>query len=537
MADFTRAGTAFMREGFLMVLLVCRLLASAQNVNLSQGLSFDGEPYLAVDPLNQQHLVVAWMGYIPYQQLAIKTIVTFNAGRSWSQVQSIPHASAGFTSADPSLAFDAAGNIFLAYVDYRKNPDSGAVYVMKSSDGGLSWGQRKKVIAAWDDGIKQPIDRPWLSIDRSGGAFSGRMYVTTKPAPWVLPPNRPYFIRSKDSGQSWEGWRYIDTLNWMAGPYIAGPMAAPETGSNGMFYAIYPSYDPSQSLLPRFIIARSADGGSSFNYHQVISGAAGVTDTLAKKGYRLVADPTDESHLAFIRISAMFGDPDVVMTESGDGGISWHDTTRVNDDPAGNGRMQELAWAGFSSKGDLVSAWRDRRHAPDTGYATSYEIYGAVRWHDSLHFSPNFRISDTLVAFNQVLKGKGNDFMNVVMADDTMSAVWGDTRDGKLNIWFDRTDLHHPHPGGIGPVASETPPWLSYGPNPAADRIWAEAPGLACLVLYDLKGNPVRTVSVANPGPDTVNSSTIEISGLPPGEYLLEALTARGNLVQKIIKN
>ncbi|MCX6280350.1 MAG: hypothetical protein NTU51_00120 [Bacteroidetes bacterium] len=529
--------SVIMRTSFIVALLVFRLMTSAQNINLSQGLYFDGEPYMAIDPANERHMVVAWMGYIPYQQIAIKTSATFNGGMNWSQVQSIPHVSPGFTSADPSLAFDGSGNVFLAYIDYRKSPDSGAVYVVKSADGGLSWSQRSKVIDAWDDALKRPIDRPFLTIDRSGGTYNGRMYITTKPAQWIPPPNRPYFIRSTDNGQSWGNWRYLDTLNWLAGPYIAGPMAAPETGSNGMFYAIYPSWELTQSLLPRFIIARSSDGGASFNYHWVIAGAAGVNDTLSKKGYRLISDPTDPSHLAFFRISPMFGDPDVVMLESHNGGITWADTTRVNDDPAGNGRMQELAWAGFSSVGDIISAWRDRRHAPDTGYATSYEIYGAVRWHDSIRFSPNFRISDTIIGYNQVLAGKGNDFMNVVMADDTMSAVWADTRDGRLNIWFQHTDLHHPNPGGIRPVASEIQPWLRYGPNPVKEILWAEAPGLARLILYDLKGNAVRTLSITHPGHDAVRSAAMQLSGLPPGEYMMEAFTDRGNLVQKIIKN
>jgi len=517
----------------LVFLLVFGDWLEAQNRNISQGLYFDGEPYLVIDPVNPGHMVVAWMGFIPFQQVAIKTRTSFNGGNTWSPVQSLPHASQSYTSADPSLAFDASGNIFLAYVDYRKSPDSGAVYVVKSADGGLSWGQRTKIIDAWDDGVKKPIDRPWLTIDRSGGPYSGHMYVTTKPAPWISPPNRPYFIRSADNGLSWDSWRYLDTLNWMTGPFIAGPMAAPETGPDGRFFAVYPSWELTQSLLPRFIIARSSDGGASFDYHEVGSGAAGVSDTLSKKGYRLIADPANPSHLVFIRISNMYGDPDVISVESYNGGLSWADTIRLNDDPVGNGRMQELAWAGFSPSGDIVAAWRDRRHAPDTGYATSYEIYGTVRWHDSLQFEPNFRISDTIVPFNQVLMGKGNDFMNVAMADDTMSVVWGDTRNGVLSIWFGRMALRNPGPSGIQPVASELLPWLKFGPNPVTDRLWTEAPGLASLKLYDMRGRMIKSAAAGGDG--TTRTVTLLLTGLPPGEYLLEAITGRGNLVQKIL--
>lgn len=35
----------------------------AQNINVSNGIVFDGEPNLAVNPNNTQNLVIAWMSY------------------------------------------------------------------------------------------------------------------------------------------------------------------------------------------------------------------------------------------------------------------------------------------------------------------------------------------------------------------------------------------------------------------------------------------------------------------------------------------
>ena len=35
----------------------------AQNINLSEGLFFEGEPFIALNPNDNQHLVVAWMGF------------------------------------------------------------------------------------------------------------------------------------------------------------------------------------------------------------------------------------------------------------------------------------------------------------------------------------------------------------------------------------------------------------------------------------------------------------------------------------------
>ena len=100
-----------MRSIFFLVLLFAGVLAPAQNINLSQGLYFDGEPYLSADPGNPRHMVVAWMGFIPFQQVAIRTMASFDGGKTWSQATSTPHSSQAFTSADPSMAWDASGNI------------------------------------------------------------------------------------------------------------------------------------------------------------------------------------------------------------------------------------------------------------------------------------------------------------------------------------------------------------------------------------------------------------------------------------------
>jgi hypothetical protein len=68
----------------IIVLLMGVVLPSlllAQNTNISNGFVFDGEPYLAINPNNPQHMVVAWMGFKMSNQIVIKTKVSFNGGQ------------------------------------------------------------------------------------------------------------------------------------------------------------------------------------------------------------------------------------------------------------------------------------------------------------------------------------------------------------------------------------------------------------------------------------------------------------------------
>ena len=448
---------------------LCCYTGYSQNEDLSNGLVFEGEPYMVIDPANASHIVVAWMGSVALQHVAIKVKASFDGGQTWSAGTYLAHESSTYTSADVSMAFDHSGNLFITYIDSRQSPDSGGVFIRKSTDGGLTFGGSSQVISGFADGTKYPLDRPWLTITSGGGASPDTLYVTTKPAPWVAPPNRPYFTKSYDNGVTWSAWRNIDTVNYLVGSLIQAPMAAPAVDSAGQFHCIYPTYVAAVSLYPRYILASLQRGANNFTRSVACTvTGAGTVDTLAKAGYRLICDPTNNGHYALFSIANLTGDLDVYFIETRNAGATWTTPVRVNDDPSGNGKMQDLVWSNFDEFGNIITAWRDRRNAPGTGYQQPSEIWGAVKWGDSTAFSANFRISDTIVAYDSLyLSGNGNDFLNVAMAQDTLSAVWGDVRTGVLNIWFDRCAMSSGSHVGIQNIVSEKVPQVSIFPDPA----------------------------------------------------------------------
>ncbi|MEM9024545.1 MAG: sialidase family protein, partial [Bacteroidota bacterium] len=412
----------------------------AQNVNVSNGIVFDGEPYLTVNPNNGRHLVVAWMGFQLPLRTVIKTSASFDGGQTWSTVVQLPHLNAMTVSADPSLAFGRNGDLFLCYIDFRQDGSEGLVWVSRSTDGGLTWGTPAEVISLNDDPGKLPLDRPWMVVDTTTGPNSGNVYVTTMNATLfpVVPPYHPYITRSTDGGNTFEPPQFLDDTGFLSGNLIPQPMPTPAMAADGTLHAIYPSFVLAQNILPQNLHASSADGGNSFTYHVAQTGLDAVPDTLAKKGPLLIADPTDANHLVFLRLSEVFGDADVLMIESMDAGQTWSAEIRVNDDPVGNDRMQDLIWADFDADGDLAVCWRDRRNSGASGYQVNTEIWGAIRWKDSADFSANFRVSDTAADHATILNESGNDFMSVQFQEDTLSAVWGDVRSGILSIWFQR---------------------------------------------------------------------------------------------------
>lgn len=514
----------------LLLFSYCSVIA--QNRNLSGGIIFDGEPFLAVNPGNPQHMVVAWMGFVIQNRIMIKTRCSFDGGRSWSQAQKTAHVATTYTSADPSLAFDNDGNIFLCYIDYDPYFTSGAVYMRKSTDGGLNWGNPIKVIDYNDDPGKLPIDRPWVSIDRSETDTEGNIYITTVNANGASgPPFHPYFIRSVNDGETFEPWRFADTTDWLAGNLVAKPMPTPVVTSDGTFHCIYPSFVLSQNILPQFILASSPDGGARFIHNNVFASGSSVaiSDTSAKKGYLLRSNPANPNHLAFFYLSNENGDADVYFRESMNAGLAWSEGIRLNDDQVENGKMQDLVWAGFDLDGDLAVSWRDRRNSADTGYAAAYEIVCATRIKTAPDFSANFIISEGIIPFDDVLLGNGNDFMSTELYDDTISAVWGDTRNGRLNIWFQRVTLQGMLVSAQN-LASDNRPEVAIIPVNPGNTFKILAENIERISVSDLSGRQL----IQSEPVKGANQFLLDLSGLPAGFYIISIEAGFGKISKKI---
>jgi hypothetical protein len=518
-------------KNILLFLLTLQSLSSfCQNQNISNGNVFDGEPYIAINPNNSKHLVVAWMGWINLSnQFKIKTKTSFDGGLSWSNTIELPHTVPSYSSADPSIDFNNNGKVFICYIDFTGTtpPVTGGVYICKSNDSGISWSIPNEVISTNYDGTKWPIDRPWMVIDKSTGPNQGNIYVTSMNLNRNNPPYNPYLSVSSDNGNTFSK-RYIDTVNWKAGSLNPLPMCFPTVTSSGVLCAIYPSYVITQSLYTQSLIAKSTSAGNNFNYNIVNT----FTDSIlpnsypsAKKGGILISNPSDSNQLANIFLRAIHGDLDVFITESFNLGNTWTAPIRVNDDPIGNNKMQDLIWADFDLDGDLVISWRDRRNGNDSTFKSSSEIWATYRDKDSINFNPNFQVSSQSVLYDSILESAGNDFMSIKLQDDTLNAVWGDTRNGKLNIWFQRM-ISNGNVVSIKKISSVKIPQVFVYPNPTSSLITILAEGFKKVTVYDINGKKILSKT----------NNIINLEKYPNNTYIIEITTQSGTITKKILK-
>jgi hypothetical protein len=504
--------------------------AQPANTNISSGVSFDGEPYIAVNPSNPQNMVIAWMGltFVPTVRVSIKTKTSFDGGNTWGNLHTQSHLSNNTTSADVSMCFKNDGTLYISYIDSRQSPDSGVIYVAHSTDGGINWTAPTVAWNLLEDTVKKPIDRPWMVCDNSSTANYGMLYMSTKPVPWIPAPNRPYFKSSSDSGNTWSAYRYVDTTNYLVGSYIQAPMAAVATTQDGAVCTAYPSYVASQSIYPKVYLAKSYDKGAHFQYYDMLSSPVGAPDTNLKQGYCLVSDPINSNRMAEVYVGGQNGDADIFIITTNNGGVTWSNPVRVNDDAIGNGKHQDMPWASYNSAGRLVVTWRDRRNGTGTGFQQASDTYAALSTDNGASFYPNFRLSSMTAAFDSVLYQNGNDFMGCKLVGDTICATWGDVRTGKLNIFFAKASDSTGISAGVTEVASEETGTLTVYPNPASSIIQITLPFIssnAVLTLTDASGKIVFEKKAPK------GEEQIDINGLARGIYY--AIYGLGDIVYK----
>lgn len=488
----------------------------AQNTNLSGGLIFEGEPFIAMNPNNNNHLVVAWMGFKFGEKVVIKTKASFDGGENWSVASSLPHIIPSNGSADPSVRIDNNGNVYVCYIDYdNENFLNGAIVVSKSIDGGLTWQAPVESININQCPNQLCVDRPWMVIDNSGTASDGTIYITSMNAGQpsiVLPPYHPYLVVSTDNGSTFENLRYLDTTDYQTGSLIDKPMPSPSVGSDGRFIAIYPSYEVSQSVFAQNFMASSYNSGISFSHTLVNQASQGFSETSTKKGPLLIASPNNSDHYAFLQLSESQGDLDVFLMETFDGGATWSPLLRVNDDPIGNGVLQDLVWADFNESDDLVVCWRDRRNGGQ-GFESDSDIYAAVKFNGSSMFSANFPVTDITVQHDAMLASSGNDFMSVVFSGDTIHAVWGDVRNDVINIFYNKMSVLDPVVN-ISSISYSDWSLKSLYPNPAQQFIYFDE----LLIGYNYQIVSTEGKVIEN---GVLTTNELSIDNLNSGKYIV----------------
>jgi hypothetical protein len=213
--------------------------------------------------------------------------------------------------------------------------------------------------------------------------------------------------------------------------------------------------DPGPFVL---VVTRSDDGGSSFSPGVELE--AGVVPTerflvFLPELPSLAAGPDDVLYVAWH--DGRNGSDDVFLRRSDDGGSTWTEPVRVNDNPAEDGTDQYLPRVGVAPDGRVDVLFYDRRADPTNLLTEAYLATSADRGSSFVQFPVSS------VAFSSEVgptfgKFYGTDFgtrLGLVSDERGAVAAWTDTRLGDQANG--RQDVFVTSVVGLG--SSELSPW------------------------------------------------------------------------------
>ncbi len=383
------------------------------------------ETSVAVDPNNPNHILGGCNDYRGGDASA-GYFVTFDGGQTW-QDELIPGLDDFDAAGNPSVAIGRNGRAWFCGIHFNRDNDRGGIFISRSEDGGLNWGELTYLIVHPDEQNPPFEDKPYIAVDNTEGEFDGRLYVS-----WTrFGTGQIYFSRSENDGDDWTEPMRLYENN--------GQGSLPVVASDGGLYVIWKDYTEDR-IIGRY----SNDGGESFRDIFVVTETDGLSYYLAPTELRVNSIPSvaidisNEEHRDRIYVAwadERNGDTDILMVWSDDGAENWTEPIRLNDDEFQNGIDQFFPWLAVDPvSGVLFTAWYDRRLDENN---LLIDLFG-IHWNGNGDLPENERISSENIdprigGFNGRFMG---DNIGIAALAGRAHPAWCDTRNDNQDIYW-----------------------------------------------------------------------------------------------------
>ncbi len=431
-----------------------------------------GEPMLAVDPANPKNIIAVAMGNVQrlngdaatknmtdaFHAAANSTItwlgLTHDGGITW-KIRELPILEGKFTRCPDSFAAVTANGTFVAGCEPRETSGEffGESALVISLDKGETWSKPVELISSY--GIKRfapglkpriggnaPWDRPFLYVDDSTGviygqAGGGETDIDQQPGKFRT---KGYITASTDQGKTFGIIYAWDSKDY---PQIGrGHMTAGQ-GVAAVVYIARTAPASENATCPCVVFGLSRDRGKTFTHHVLKNipvppespgrgGPPGVGPPRGGGISGLVADPSKAGRFTLLK----YGNTQYQVSISEDFGQTW--TPFVPAAQTANAIALTKPCICLSRKGLLALVWR-------AIYAVrTYDSWSSLSRDGGRTFSAPVRVSHalspaTIPARNAGLFG--DDIQHLVIDDENVHMVWGDSRAGFQAVWYGRVPI------------------------------------------------------------------------------------------------
>jgi len=436
---------------------------------------------------------------------------------------------------DPVLMCDTAGAFYFFHLS---NPPGGTG----------SWIDRivcQKVDALggeWNEGTYMGLsgtkaqDKHWAVVNRS----NNHIFVTWTQFDVYGTADPDYFSnimfsKSLDGGMSWSP---AIQINEVSGDCVDSDNttegAVPALGPNGELYVSWAgpeglvfdrSFDEGETWLGQDIFVSDIGGGWDYDIPGIMrANGLPVTACDTSGGAfhgTIYVNWTDQANGP--------DDTDVWLVKSSDGGNTWSEPLRVNDDAPG--KQQFFTWMTIDqTNGYLWFVFYDRRNYNDN----RTDVYMALSTDGGETFL-NFPVSESpFIPTSGVFFG---DYTNITAHDNVIRPIWTRLHSGQRSTWTAIVD-----PGFVGmeeyrPAIAEL--FQNY-PNPFEETTYISftltRQARVTLKVYDQLGRDMATLLN---GPVEAGKHVLHFDAsdytLPPGIYYFSLVSDRLNLQRKMI--
>jgi hypothetical protein len=472
------------------------------------------EPSIAVNPRDANNIVIGWRQFdnIASNFRQAGWGYTMNGGETWTFPGVIEP---GIFRSDPVLDWDADGNIF--YNSLTNSPDY-FCKVFESSNGGV----------AWDAGTDaHGGDKQWMVIDRTDGIGRGNIYSTWSYYFSTCVPG--FATRSADHNRHYENCFTVDGSPYWCTMAIGNSGELYIGGASGMGDSLVVSKSVNANVPDSAVtwnkrvmvyIGGTPNGWSSINPVGLLGQISIDVDHSEGPGRGNV-------YLLAPVTRASIGDPcDVMFTRSTDGGLTWSNPMRINDDES----VTNTQWFGTMSvapDGRIDAIWLDTRNAP--AGSDSSALYYSFSTDQGKTWSVNEKLS---ASFNPHVgypnQDKLGDYFDMVSDNSGAHLAWANTLNGEQDVYYSRIIPYSST--GVNEITLQNT--LSVFPNPVSGTMMIR--GLtegSRIEIYSLLGSKIHSDSSME------TEVEMDISAYPAGIYSLKVISTDGSItIKKIIR-